>query len=87
MFSLVMQYSLMPQSFTLFFAVFFKVRTDKGYEYRLKVLEKDRTFSDIFTRLVTKEEIGLDEAFAELVKLNKLMEKSKKFLTFIKNFI
>lgn len=71
----------------VFCSFFFKVRTDKGYEYRLKVLEKDRTFSDIFTRLVTKEEIGLDEAFAELVKLNKLMEKSKKFLTFIKNFI
>lgn len=63
-----------------------KNRTDKGYEYELGTIDNNHTFSELSTRLVTKEEISLDEAFAELVKLNKLFwkRKSKKYLTFIK---
>lgn len=56
----------------------FKVRTDKGYEYTLKVLEANHTFYEMPVRLVLKGEMGsLDKAFVELVKLNKLMGKEK----------
>lgn len=60
-----------------------KSRTDKGYEYELGTIENNHTFSELPTRLVTKEEISLDEAFAELVKLNQVLGKEKvKILDF-----
>lgn len=55
----------------------FKSRTDKGYEYKLRVLENNHTFSDHGSCLETKEELSLDKAFAKLVKLNQLFEKEK----------
>ena len=55
----------------------FKSRTDKGYEYKLRVLENNHTFSDHGSCLETKEEISLDKAFAKLVKLNQLFGKEK----------
>lgn len=54
-----------------------KSRTDKGYEYELGMIGDNHTFSELPTRLVTKEELSLDEAFAELVKLNQLFGKEK----------
>lgn len=54
-----------------------KIRLDKGYEYRLKLIEKDHSTSELSTRLVTKEELSLDKAFAKLVKLNQLFGKEK----------
>lgn len=60
-----------------FVFVVFKSRTDKGYEYKLCVLEKDHTFSNHGDCLETKEEISLDKAFAKLVKLNQLFGKEK----------
>nr|DAO39253.1 MAG TPA: hypothetical protein [Caudoviricetes sp.] len=60
-----------------------KSRTNKGYEYELGVIENNHTFSELSTRLVTKEELSLDKAFAELVKLNQLFGKEKvKILDF-----
>ena len=55
----------------------FKSRTDKGYEYKLRVLENNHTFSDHGSCLETKEELSLDKAFAKLVKLNQLFGKEK----------
>lgn len=55
----------------------FKSRTDKGYEYKLRVLENNHTFSDHGSCLKTKEELSLDKAFVELVKLNQLFGKEK----------
>jgi hypothetical protein len=55
----------------------FKSRTDKGYEYKLRVLENNHTFSDHGTCLKTKEDLSLDKAFAKLVKLNQLFGKEK----------
>ena len=55
----------------------FKSRTDKGYEYKLRVLEINHTFSDHGSCLETKEELSLDKAFAKLVKLNQLFGKEK----------
>lgn len=55
----------------------FKSRTDKGYEYKLRVLENNHTFSDHRSCLETKEELSLDKAFAKLVKLNQLFGKEK----------
>ena len=55
----------------------FKSRTDKGYEYKLHVLENNHTFSDHGSCLETKEELSLDKAFAKLVKLNQLFGKEK----------
>lgn len=55
----------------------FKSRTDKGYEYKLRVLENNYTFSDHGSCLETKEELSLDKAFAKLVKLNQLFGKEK----------
>lgn len=37
----------------------------------------NHTFSELPTRLVTKEELSLDEAFTELVKLNQILGKEK----------
>ena len=54
-----------------------KNRTDKGYEYELGTIDNNNTFSELSTRLVTKDEISLDEAFAKLVKLNQLFGKEK----------
>lgn len=54
-----------------------KIRLDKGYEYRLKLIEDDHNTSEFSTRLVTKEELSLDKAFAELVKLNQILGKNK----------
>ena len=54
-----------------------KNRTDKGYEYELGTIDNNNTFSELSTRLVTKEELSLDEAFAKLVKLNQLFGKEK----------
>ena len=54
-----------------------KSRTDKGYEYELGMIGDNHTFSELPTRLVTKEEISLDKAFAELVKLNQVLGKEK----------
>ena len=60
-----------------------KSRIDEGYEYELGTIESNHTFSGLSTRLVTKEEISLDEAFAKLVKLNQLFGKEKvKILDF-----
>lgn len=56
----------------------FKSRTDKGYEYKLRVLENNHTLSDHGQCLETKEELSLDKAFAKLVKLNQLFWKRKK---------
>lgn len=55
----------------------FKSRTDKGYEYKLRVLENNHTFSNHGSCLETKEELSLDKAFAKLVKLNQLLGKEK----------
>lgn len=63
-------------NFCFVFSVF-KSRTDKGYEYKLRVLENNHTFSDHGSCLETKEELSLDEAFAKLVKLNQLFGKEK----------
>ena len=41
------------------------------------MIDNNHTFSELSTRLVTKEEISLDEAFAKLVKLNQLFGKEK----------
>lgn len=60
-----------------FVFVVFKSRTDKGYEYELGTINNNHTFDELPTRLVTKEEISLDEAFAKLVKLNQLFGKEK----------
>ena len=54
-----------------------KNRTDKGYEYELGTIENNHTFSELPTHLVTKEELSLDKAFAQLVKLNQLFGKEK----------
>ena len=54
-----------------------KSRTDKGYEYELGMIGDNHTFGELPTRLVTKEELSLDEAFAKLVKLNQLFGKEK----------
>ena len=54
-----------------------KNRTDEGYEYELGTIESNHTFSGLPTRLVTKEELSLDKAFAKLVKLNQLFGKEK----------
>lgn len=54
-----------------------KNRTDKGYEYELGTIDNNHTFSELHTRLVTKEELSLDKAFAKLVKLNQLFGKEK----------
>lgn len=62
--------------FYFVFAVF-KSRTDKGYEYKVGTLDNNNTFSELSTRLVTKEELSLDDAFAELVKLNQILGKEK----------
>lgn len=64
---------------TDFYFVFFvsKTRLDKGYEYRLKVIEEDHSASELSTFLETTEEISLDKAFAELVKLNQVLGKEK----------
>ena len=60
-----------------------KNRTDKGYEYELGTIDNNHTFSELPTRLVTKEELSLDKAFAKLVKLNQLFGKEKvKILDF-----
>ena len=60
-----------------------KSRTDEGYEYELGTIESNHTFSGLPTRLVTKEELSLDKAFAQLVKLNQLFGKEKvKILDF-----
>ena len=60
-----------------------KNRTDKGYEYKVGTIDDNHTFGELPTRLVTKEELSLDKAFAELVKLNKLFGKEKvKILDF-----
>ena len=60
-----------------------KSRIDEGYEYELGTIESNHTFSGLPTRLVTKEELSLDKAFAELVKLNQLFGKEKvKILDF-----
>lgn len=55
----------------------FKSRTDKGYEYKVGTIDNNHTFGELPTRLVTKEEISLDEAFAKLVKLNQVLGKEK----------
>ena len=55
----------------------FKSRTDKGYEYKLRVLENNHTFSNHGSCLETKEELSLDKAFAKLVKLNQILGKEK----------
>lgn len=64
---------------TDFYFVFtvFKNRTDKGYEYKVGTIDNNHAFSELPTRLVTKEELSLDEAFAELVKLNQILGKEK----------
>ena len=54
-----------------------KNRTDKGYEYKVGTIDNNHTFGELPTRLVTKEELSLDEAFAKLVKLNQLFGKEK----------
>lgn len=54
-----------------------KRRTNKGYEYKLRVLENNHTFSDHGSCLETKEELSLGKAFAKLVKLNQLFGKEK----------
>lgn len=54
-----------------------KSRTDKGYEYELGMIGDNHTFSEFSTRLVTKEELSLDKAFAKLVKLNQILGKEK----------
>lgn len=54
-----------------------KNRTDKGYEYKVGAIDNNHTFGELPTRLVTKEELSLDKAFAKLVKLNKLFGKEK----------
>ena len=60
-----------------------KNRTDKGYEYKVGTIDNNHTFGELPTRLVTKEELSLGKAFAELVKLNKLFGKEKvKILDF-----
>lgn len=60
-----------------FVFVVLKSRTDKGYEYKVGTIDNNHTFGELPTRLVTKEELSLDEAFAKLVKLNKLFGKEK----------
>ena len=54
-----------------------KNRTDKGYEYKVGTIDNNHTFGELPTRLVTKEELSLDKAFAKLVKLNQLFGKEK----------
>lgn len=54
-----------------------KNRTDKGYEYKVGTIDNNHTFGELPTRLVTKEELSLDEAFAKLVKLNQILGKEK----------
>ena len=65
--------------YTDFYFIFLvsKIRLDKGYEYRLKLIEEDHSTSEFSTHLVTKEELSLDKAFAQLVKLNQLFWKRK----------
>lgn len=71
-------YAIKPYEADLCFVFsVFKSRTDRGYEYKLRVLENDHTFSNHGDCLETKEELSLDKAFAELVKLNKLFGKEK----------
>ena len=67
--------SYYPDSYFIFLVS--KIRLDKEYEYRLKLIEDDHNTSEFSTRLVTKEELSLDEAFAKLVKLNQLFGKEK----------
>lgn len=55
----------------------FKSRTDKGYEYKVGTIDNNHTFGELPTRLVTKEELSLDKAFAKLVKLNQILGKEK----------
>lgn len=64
---------------TDFYFVFtvFKSRTDKGYEYKVGTIDNNHAFSELPTRLVAKEELSLDEAFAKLVKLNQILGKEK----------
>lgn len=64
-----------PDSYFIFLVS--KIRLDKGYEYRLKLIEDDHSTSELSTRLVTKEELSLDKAFAKLVKLNQILGKEK----------
>ena len=54
-----------------------KNRTDKGYEYKVGTIDNNHTFGELPTRLVTKKELSLNEAFAKLVKLNQLFGKEK----------
>lgn len=54
-----------------------KNRTDKGYEYKVGAIDNNHIFGELPTRLVTKEELSLDKAFAKLVKLNQILGKEK----------
>lgn len=71
-------YAIKPYEADLCFVFsVFKSRTDKGYEYKVGTIDNNHTFGELPTRLVTKEELSLDKAFAKLVKLNQILGKEK----------